>query len=412
MISTLPATDPSRLTREAKLILGMSALLGFGTGLLYLFFNLYVLSLGYDQALVGLLASLPALITAAAAVPLGFLLPRLGFRPALFIGALLFSVSLFSWAAWPTRTVLIAASVTSGLGSVFLSVTSSPLLMAVTSESTRTRLFGLQFAANTFSSVLASLAGGYLARWLISAGRPASSGYRGILFLAAAITLATCIPIASLRGLGAPRGRTRVRVDWTSHRRALTRLFATQFVGALGAGMTMPFLNVFFRLRFGVPDDLLGSLFALSSFITGCAGLVAPWLAGRLGKVRSIVVSQAASIPLLIAMGLSPIFEASAGTFLVRTALMNMSSPIFAAYAMALVPSPVRPLAASLLMLAWNGGWAISAWISGHIQVRFGFTPLFFTTATLYACAALMTHVYFRHCAEIPEPVSPPPGGA
>ncbi len=68
---------------NARLYLGTSLLVGFSTGLLYLLFNLYVLSLGYDQAFVGLLASLPALVTAAAAVPAGIFLPRLGYRRAL-----------------------------------------------------------------------------------------------------------------------------------------------------------------------------------------------------------------------------------------------------------------------------------------------------------------------------------------
>jgi predicted MFS family arabinose efflux permease len=167
--------------------------------------------------------------------------------------------------------------------------------------------------------------------------------------------------------------------------------------------MTMPFLNVFFRLRFSASDATLGLVFAGSALLTGVAGIIAPWAAGRLGKVRAIVLSQALSIPLLLLMGFLPAFGASAGSFLVRTALMNMSSPLFGAYSMGIVPRDVRPLAASLLMLAWNSGWAISAWISGHVQLVAGFAPLFVVTATLYSVSIVLTYSWLRRVGEMTE---------
>ncbi len=389
---------------NARLYLGTSLLVGFSTGLLYLLFNLYVLSLGYDQAFVGLLASLPALVTAVAAVPAGILLPRLGFRRALLGGLAVYGMAQLAWVLYPTRPILIVASIVSGLGGVLISVVASPLMVAVSTEKTRTHLFGVQFALNTFASVVASFLGGQLTKVLGIGAAGSSAGYRGVLLIATAVALLAFIPILRLRGMSpAPRAERPARGHWRPYRPLLVKLLAIQLVGALGAGMTMPFLNVFFRLRFHIPDATLGLVFAVSSLLTGCAGIIAPWAAGRLGKVRAIVLSQALSIPLLLAMGLVPVFGASAGTFLVRTALMNMSSPVFAAYSMGIVPTNVRPLAASLLMLAWNAGWAISAWISGHVQLAAGFTPLFIITATLYSVAIVMTYVFFRHVAESTE---------
>jgi len=387
---------------NARLYLAGSMLVGFSSGLLYLLFNLYVLSLGYDQAFVGLLASLPALVTAAAAVPAGILLPRLGFRNALFAGLAIYGAAQLAWVLVPVRPILILASVVSGIGTVLMSVVASPLMVASSNEESRTHLFGTQFALNTFASVIASVLGGQLTRVLGASG--ASAGYRNVLLIATCVSLFAFIPIMRLRGF-APIARAErpPRGHWRPYGPLLSKLLTLQFVGALGAGMTMPFLNVFFRLRFGVSDAALGAVFAVSSLLTGCAGIAAPWVAGKLGKVRAIVTTQALSIPLLLAMGLVPVFGASASSFLVRTALMNMSSPVFAAYSMGIVPRDVRPLAASLTMLAWNSGWALSAWISGHVQVAFGFTPLFVITASLYSASIVMTFVWFRHVGERTE---------
>ena len=398
------ATAIRAFSRDARLFLGASILFGFCTGIVYVFFNLYVLSLGYDQAFVGLLASLPAFTTAAAAVPVGLVLPRLGFRRALFLGLAVYAGAQLAWVLYPTRPILILASIVSGLGSVLLSVVSSPLMTAVSTEETRTHLFGVQFALNTFASVVASLVAGQLTRAFGAGMVGTSAGYRGILLVATGVSLFGLIPILRLRGMApaAPAQRP-PRGQWRPYRALLGKLLVIQLIGSLGAGLTMPFLNVFFRLRFHASDATLGLVFGISSLLTGCAGFVAPWIATRLGKVHAIVLTQALSIPLLLAMGFVPAFGASAGTFLIRTALMNMSSPVFSAYSMGIVPKGVRPLAASLLMLAWNAGWAISAWISGYVQVSAGFTPLFVATATLYTVSIVMTYVVFRRVGELSE---------
>jgi predicted MFS family arabinose efflux permease len=51
-------------------------------------------------------------------------------------------------------------------------------------------------------------------------------------------------------------------------------------------------------------------------------------------------------------------------------------------------------------------GWAVGPYISGVVQQRWGFTPLFISTAVLYAIAISLTWIFFRpHPARTPEPV-------
>jgi MFS family permease len=187
----------------------------------------------------------------------------------------------------------------------------------------------------------------------------------------------------------------------------------------LGAGMLMPFVNVFYRLRFDLPDPTLGALFSVSSLVVGLSSLIAPLFAGRIGSVRTVVAAQALSLPFLAAMGCSTLFAVSASGFLIRTALMNMATPIFSAFSMLLVPEPLRPMTASLLMLSWNGGWAASAWLSGRIQVATGFSTPFLITGLLYFTSVVMMYLLFRNAEgdmrsnTVPQGSSrpcPPPG--
>ncbi|MEN6368246.1 MAG: MFS transporter [Thermotogota bacterium] len=398
---------------NARVYLTATILLGVTSGIQYLFFNLYVLSLDYDQAFIGLLASLPALMTAIAAIPIGMVLPRLGYRRGLLLGCFLIAVALLGCAVLPSRGVLIAACVLSGFGSALTSVASSPLMVAISTEKTRTHLFGVQFAFSTFAGVLANLVGGYLplAFRAIAPGFLAGlSAYRGVLLISMGLTLAALYPIARLRGLHGARGEALRARDVEVHRSLLAKILAVEITGSFGAGMLMPFLNVFYRLRFNLPDPALGAVFAASSLFTGIAAILAPLAAARMGKIRAIVLTQAMSIPFLLAMGFVPNAGVSATSYLVRTALMNMSSPLLPAYIMGIVPGELRPLTASLMMLAWNAGWALSSWISGHIQVAAGFSPLFLITAGFYVTSTVLTYVFFRRTAETANaPVLPEP---
>ena len=64
----------------------------------------------------------------------------------------------------------------------------------------------------------------------------------------------------------------------------------------------------------------------------------------------------------------------------------------------------------SILSLSWNTGWAIMPVVSGIIQERFGFSPIFITTGILYAISTILIWSFFKDSEEsIPldaEPVA------
>jgi MFS family permease len=385
---------------NARRYLVATGLVGVAIGFQYLIFNLYILSLGYDQAFVGLLASLPPLASAGLAIPVGLIIPRVGYRMSLLAGIVSLGLALLGWTLFSAPSALIGSCVLWGVGTSLLLVTAPPLIVSVAEEESRTHLFSVQYALNTLVGVVANLLGGHLPRLLASGlGQPLESpiAYRAVLMVGLVLAVAAIIPVIRLRAIRQSE-RTPIQAGHLiDHRRTLGGLIAVQLTVALGAGMLMPFVNVFYKLRFGLPDPALGTLFSISSLTVGLSSLIAPLIVGRMGKVHTIVVTQALSLPFLAVMGCSSLFALSASGFLIRTVLMNMSTPVFSAFSMALVPEPLRAMTASLLMLAWNGGWATSAWLSGRIQVGVGFSPLFLITGVLYIAVVVMTYFLFRN---------------
>ncbi len=386
-------------SRDAKLYLICTSLYSLMIGVQYLYLNLYALELGFDQAFIGLLVGIPAFVTASAALPVGFLLPRFGYRRGLLLGVSLQIGALLGWTLLPFRAPLLAASALWGLGSALTMITASPLMADVSTERDRTHLFSIQFAAATLATVVASAVGGVLPglyHRLFGLPDSGPAPYRATLITAMVIASFALAPVI---WMGRHRGRVNLslkRAKLRPHRKPLLQLIAIQLTISCGAGLIMPFVNVFYRIEFGASDATLGMAFAISSLTIVFAGLMMPLLVKRLGNIWAIALTQLLSLPFLLVMGFAPWLWISISGYLIRTALMNMSTPTFNALSMGVVPPSLRPLAASLVSLSWNGGWALSSFVSGHIQGVAGFSPLFLAMMGFYLLSPILVVVFFR----------------
>ncbi len=176
----------------------------------------------------------------------------------------------------------------------------------------------------------------------------------------------------------------------------LGRLILPTLVTSIGAGLFMPFMNVFFRYVHHQSDQMIGGLFAWGSLAMGIGLMIAPPLAERMGKIRLVVVTQGLSIPFLVLLGYSPWFGLSALAYYVRLALMNMSGPVYQTFVMERVEPSARAMVASLVAMAGNFGWAFSPTLSGWLQDHYGFAPVFLITIVLYVASVWMYWGFFE----------------
>ncbi len=391
--------------RNARLYLGYTFVSGFGFAIYQLFFNLYVLSLGYSPAFIGLLVGLPALVATVAAVPAGVVGDRVGYRKLLVVGLALAASGFVLAALSPTRGALLAFGVLFGLSRTFLDVVNAPFMALHSGDTERTHLFSVQFSTRTLSGFLGSLVAGGLPTLfavLLGVGSGDPAVYRGTLLVGACIFAAATLPLLRLEPhQPTPVTRPRRMRSWTGLAkdmrlsRPLMRLIAPHVVVGLGAGALIPFMNVFFNVRFEVSDSVLGALFAGQSLFVGVATLLGPVFAERLGKVRTVVVMQLFSIPFLVLLGFSPTLAPAAMAFLVRAGLMNLGNPLYFAFVMEQVPAGERGTASALLIMSWQGSWAVSSWVSGHLQEGPGFAPVFALTCCAYLAASWLMYVSF-----------------
>jgi MFS family permease len=157
-------------------------------------------------------------------------------------------------------------------------------------------------------------------------------------------------------------------------------------------------MNVFLKDRFAISDSLLGLFFSLSSLFVGVGSLIGPRLSTRLGgKIRTVAFTQLVSVVFMLMIGFVPSLWIAGFSFLMRAALMNMSAPLYSAFCMEKTPPHQQGLASSVLNIAWLVGWSVGPYLSGVVQQRYGFSPLFIATTILYLISVGVMWKMFRN---------------
>lgn len=372
---------------------------GAALGVFRLLFNFYVLSLGYDEALLGQFITTNNLTALLAALPIGYLADALGRKRSLILSGAATTISVFIMVIFPELWVFYLMNVVLGLAQSLGAVSMSPFLMENSSDEERTYLFAFASGLSTASGFVGNWLGGYLPGWMgawQNAAATSSVSYGWALIVIAAVSGLALLPLIFLNTPVLAKGQRSLFAPFRYFREQpalISRLVAPMLVTSIGAGLIMPFQNVFFRVVHNQPDPVIGSLFAWGSLAMGIGLIIAPALADRYGKIQVVVITQGLSIPFLILLGFAPWFWVSALAYYVRLALMNMSGPVYQTFVMEHVEPGARATVASLVNMAWSFGWAFSPMVSGWLQVQSGFGPPFIGTILLYM---LSVYLYWR----------------
>jgi len=291
-------------------------------------------------------------------------------------------------------------------------VTMAPFLLENSGEQERTYLFSLSSGIQMLASFVGNSIGGYLPSWIarVKGLEPTSSGaYAGALGIIAIFSVFGLVPFLAMhtkhlknedRSLFAPLGYA--AKNWA----AFSKLILPMLITSIGAGLFMPFMNIFFRVVHNQPDPVIGNVLAWGALAMGIGLLIAPPIADRIGKIQLVVITQGLSIPFLVMLGYSPWFWMSALGHYVRLSLMNMGGPVYNAFVMEHVEPKARSMVASLTSMSWNFGWAFSPSISGWLQVHYGFGPVYLLVILLYTFSVYMYWNFFwrKPTKAIPQP--------
>ncbi len=364
-----------------------------------LMFNLYLREVGYAETFIGRLWSMHSLGAIVMTFPAVWLLGRFSVRWVVAVSAALAATCYCLLATAALQVILVLSAIGMGMMITTPRVAGAPFFMRHTSQVERSHVFSLQFGAMLGAGLFAYFGGGWVHQLLETYFASPVVAFRAILLAGAGSALMGALFFSTIPG-GQIAIRNKNRTSLTDFVRKkgaiLFKLTFPFFIIGIGAGLVIPFLNLYFRDRFGMEPLSIGFYYGLvqSSMLVGV--LVGPYLARRWGMIHVVVATQLASLPFMVVLAFSQFLPLAVVAFVMRGALMNMGIPIANNYMMEKVGESDRALTNALSMLAWTSSWAVATWTGGALIEQIGYTTPLLIAAALYAISSVLYLWFFR----------------
>ena len=424
-----------RFQRNARLYLVSNALSGVTAGIFLVLYNLYLVSLGYGPAFIGVELFVLTIGAGLAIFPAGICVDRFSGKSILIWSSVLIGGAGVGQILFRQPLSLLISAFIAGIGLAFILVVNAPFLTRNSAPEERPYLFSFNIVLGLVTTVLGKVIGGGLPIWLRSASvlmaplppwltawlaqQPVPRSYQLALLLAGIIAGPSFIPLFLMRDdhpsapvvhgsrlspLGQNTGpgihsllqhiksvRTflhpiQPKVLFSS---PIFLLSLVQVLIGLGAGLFIPYTNLFFVQHLKASSWLFGLIDGGATALTALFTLAAPFLAIRFGRVNSIALTQLASIPLLLTIGLTSYLPLAAALYLFRQPLMDMSMGVLQVFSMEAVPEERRGMANSSYQASFQVAWALTASLGGIIIVQLGYPPIFIGGAIFYVLAVV-----------------------
>lgn len=381
-------------SNDVKLFILGNLLFGIGVNLIGLLFNLYCKSLSFPESAIGKLLSSRAFGSALVTLPAAYLISRINIKYLFTFVPILTGVLYLAIAINNNFNAFIILTLTTGAFSTFFSVAAGPFIMNNTKIEHQMHFFSLNGAIGMLTGVIGNIIGGIFRDFVLFFNNEEILSYKISIGFGALIILLSTFTFAKIKYAKIERP-TKKNIIFVKDVKIYFKLLLPALFIGIGAGLTIPYINLYFKNVFNMSDSLIGIIYGISQFFTFSGIMLGPLLARNLGKPFTIVITQAISIPFILILTYikNPILVVLA--FFIRGTLMNMASPLSDNFALENVPKEEQSLMNALKMFIWTFSWMISARISGNTIEKRGFAYSFTLTAILYAISTIFFSIFF-----------------
>ena len=383
--------------RSIKLLITGAFLLQLLNASAMLIMNIYLSKLGYDDAQIADFVSYRFISILLFSIPFGLIIKGKRLKPFFLTGAFIVPLSgialLFAANAhidWLIKILFFLSS----LGFMLEHVTALPFILRHGEEETLSESIALNFAVWSLATIVAGFMIKGIFAFVVKIGASGFGEFQ-ILLGVAVISALAILPFSSIHEKE-PKPATHTNVfqhlksyDWGRIFRGLLPMFLI----AIGAGLTIPFMNLFFHSVFNMDSDTFALMGSIAAIIVFIGGMLTPILRRKFGYGTSIAITQFSAILFLVALASTELYShlgfalwLAGGAFIIRQPLMNMASPITSELVMKYVGEQNRELISAIESGLWNASWFVSAKIFQYLRsLELEYYKIFIVTAILYS---------------------------
>jgi MFS family permease len=330
------------------------------------------------------------------AVPMGMYLKGRNIKPLFIISCivvptasvLIIVATMYHWNQW-----LYFYQLLWGMGFTFMQIPVMPYILRNSIASNQTGAISLSYSTYSFGGIASGLIiwGLYYINPIVFNEQNillflAISGFFSLYFLYK-IRIKEYLP--SFEG-----SRIDIRkLDWF----IIIKALIPTLIIAVGAGLTIPFISIFFFNIHHLGTDQFSLLNSVASILVAIAAMLVPYVKKSIGYKLAIPATQSFAVLALILLATTQFYAQltiavylAILCFLLRQPLMNMAGPMTSELVMNYVGKKNQEMVSALTAAIWSGSWFISSIIFKILrQSGIAYVYIFLITAALYALGVI-----------------------
>jgi MFS family permease len=354
----------------------------------FLILNIYLAKEGFSDPEIANYISYRFLAVMVLAFPLGFYIKGKRLKPFFMIGSLgvpLVAIAMILAIRNQMFVFLPYLFVFWGVVFTCFQVSTLPYIMRNTSKENQSHAISLNYATHSFGTIICSIIIFTLSRSIrtIDEGTIllfiSLMGLTGVFFL---LQLKTDDVLEEKKG-----------IQWKSYDWILLfKAIVPTVIISIGAGLTIPFINLFFYHDFGVDSSEFALIGGGASLLVAFMALLVPKVKDILGFKKGITLTQSIAVLALVALATTEFFveywwalPLAILCFWIRTPLMNMAAPMTSELTMNYVGKENQEILSAITAAIWSGSWYFSSQIFRFLKsMDMPYAYIFYITAALY----------------------------
>ncbi|MFN8298304.1 MAG: MFS transporter [Chitinophagales bacterium] len=274
-----------------------------------------------------------------------------------------------------------------GISFSLLQILVMPYILLNGSKEHETESIALFFSAGNFTTIITGVLS-----YLLPLAHPFFTTEALLIFYStlglAGIWFIKSLPDKETLGSKVPFTQVHTDYDWAR----IARAVVPTFIIALGAGFTIPVINLFFHDVHGMEAPQFSLMNSAAFTLVAVSALLIPEIKRKFGYQVAITLVQSLAVILLFTMATTEWYNythwgllIAVVTYTLRQPLMNMAGPMTSELTLNYVGEKNREMISAINAAIWSGCWFVSAKIFSVLrEAGIAYSNIIFITVTLY----------------------------
>ncbi|MBI2269762.1 MAG: MFS transporter [Bacteroidetes bacterium] len=344
------------------------------------------------------------------ALPLGFYIRNKKIKNLFYLagfGVPLFAMAIVYATAYHIDWMVYSSQLLWGASFTFIQIPILPFIFRTSPKETHIASITLSYSTWSFASICGGLLIGLLNHY---DNKLFNEEY--LLILMSAIGLAGIFFIARMVVKEELPEQTAAKLNFADHDWGrIAKVLGPTFLIAIGAGFTIPFLNLFFVNVHNMTTSEYSFIYSLSAILVAFGSMSVPFIKKRWGYHKAVPFTQSMAIVALVAMSTTQYYNhlgiavyIAVIFFLLRQPLMNMAGPMTTDVVMGYAGPKNREMVSALTMAIWSGSWFVSSRIFEVLrELNFTYVSIFLITASLYVVGVAWYYILVKEHQRMKE---------